>query len=559
MPDIPCQYPQCTFVARNDSEAIAIVMFNSHLISHQAPSSASHNDISAKQKLPPIVRPVVKQDIDDEEWATFVEEWTRFKRCTSMSQESTADQLFQCCERALGRLLIKENPDIIEEGEDALLLAIKQMAVIQIATSVRRNNLLQTKQDSGESFREFYANVKAVAATCAFEIQCNHTCCTGKKAIDYTHMVVKDILVAGVADSDIRKELLGWSELDTKSDKEVVKFVEEKEMALKAWSGSSAKGSNVGGLSGYRRGKKNDNDPAKKRLLAMKGKCSKCDAQISLYTEYPNGKTNKNPYKFCQSCFKAKKVESKEDDKNNSSSQSELSQVTSFIGSVESEFHSIQTDSHTLGLEAKEKRVMLDHHIFTENGWKKALSFEHPKLLLKISTDVNAYKDFKIAPPKKCEGLNEVVTDSGAQSCLWSRDDYLDLGLTMNDLIPVSHSMKAANSASIEIDGAVLLRLEGQSFDGKKYSASVMTYISPDAKAFYLSKEALIQLGVIPKDFPRLGGAIADHEVGGVSSRDSLREIELAECGCPKRKPTPPKPKEWPFFSTRENVPRMKE
>ena len=236
-----------------------------------------------------------------------------------------------------------------------------------------------------------------------------------------------------------------------------------------------------------------------------------------------------------------------------------MSQVTSFIGSVESEFHSIQTDSHTLGLEAKEKRVMLDHHIFTENGWKKALSFEHPKLLLKISTDVNAYKDFKIAPPKKCEGLNEVVTDSGAQSCLWSREDYLDLGLTMNDLIPVSHSMKAANSASIEIDGAVLLRLEGQSSEGKKYSASVMTYISPDAKAFYLSKEALIQLGVIPKDFPRLGGAIADHEVGGVTSRDTLGEIELAECGCPKRKPPPPKPKELPFPATQENVSRMKE
>ena len=43
------------------------------------------------RKLPPIVRPVVKQDIDDEEWATFVEEWTPFKRCKSMSEESAAD------------------------------------------------------------------------------------------------------------------------------------------------------------------------------------------------------------------------------------------------------------------------------------------------------------------------------------------------------------------------------------------------------------------------------------------------------------------------------------
>ena len=144
------------------------------------------------------------------------------------------------------------------------------MAVIQIATSVRRNNLLQTKQDSGESFREFYANVKAVAATCAFQIDCCHACCAEKNSIDYTHLVVKDILVAGVADSDIRKDLLGWSELDTKSDKEVVKFVEEKEMALKAWSGSSSKGSNVGGLSGYRKNKKNENDPTRKTLLNQK-------------------------------------------------------------------------------------------------------------------------------------------------------------------------------------------------------------------------------------------------------------------------------------------------
>ena len=56
--------------------------------------------------------------------------------------------------------------------------------------------------------------------------------------------------------------------------------------------------------------------------------------------------------------------------------------------------------------------------------------------------------------------------------------------------------MKAANSASIKIDGAVLLRLEGQNSEGKKYSTSVMTYTSPDVKSFYLSKEALMQLGV---------------------------------------------------------------
>ena len=132
------EYPSCTFVAANDSEAIAIVMFNSHLLSHQGGTATLRNDSQMKQKLPPVPRPIVKQDIDDEEWVTFLEEWLRFKRCTSIPEGSLADQLFQCCERGLGRLIIKENPEVIEEGEDALLEAIKQMAVIQIATSYQR-------------------------------------------------------------------------------------------------------------------------------------------------------------------------------------------------------------------------------------------------------------------------------------------------------------------------------------------------------------------------------------------------------------------------------------
>ena len=146
VPEIPCQYPGCTFVANNASEAIAIVMFNSHLLSHQNASQQQNGQV--KQKLPPITRPTVKQDIDEEEWATFIEEWTRFKRCTVIPESNIADRLFQCCERSLGRLLIKENPTVISEGEDVLLKAMKQMAVIQIATSVRRNNFLQSKQDA---------------------------------------------------------------------------------------------------------------------------------------------------------------------------------------------------------------------------------------------------------------------------------------------------------------------------------------------------------------------------------------------------------------------------
>ena len=124
--------------------------------------------------------------------------------------------------------------------------------------------------------------------------------------------------------------------------------------------------------------------------------------------------------------------------------------------------------------------VYLDHHIFTEEGWKKALLFINPRLLFSLSTDINAYVKFKVKPPPQIEGDINVVADSGAQSCLWSRMEFLDHGYQMKDLIPVKHSMKAANSAPIHIDGAIILRLEGYGPDGRKLSAAVMTYVSPD-------------------------------------------------------------------------------
>ena len=55
--------------------------------------------------------------------------------------------------------------------------------------------------------------------------------------------------------------------------------------------------------------------------------------------------------------------------------------------------------------------------------------------------------------------------------------------------------MKAVNAARISIDGAILLRLVGTTKDGTKVEAAVMAYISPDVKDFFLSKEAMIQLG----------------------------------------------------------------
>jgi len=97
-----------------------------------------------------------------------------------------ADQLIECCEKPLSRLLLKENPHVIEDGEAALLAAMKKMAVLGVATTIKRTNLMAMKQEHGQTFREFNAHVRAIAATCAYSVRCPHQCCNTENAVKET-------------------------------------------------------------------------------------------------------------------------------------------------------------------------------------------------------------------------------------------------------------------------------------------------------------------------------------------------------------------------------------
>ena len=65
-----------------------------------------------------------------------------------------------------------------EEGEIVLLVAMKKIAVIRLATSILCTNLHRMKQDNGESLREYEANVRAAAAAISnYNVKCPHDCC----------------------------------------------------------------------------------------------------------------------------------------------------------------------------------------------------------------------------------------------------------------------------------------------------------------------------------------------------------------------------------------------
>ena len=111
----------------------------------------------------------------------------------------------------------------------------------------------------------------------------------------------------------------------------------------------------------------------------------------------------------------------------------------------------------------------------------------------------------------------------------------------MKDLLPVRHTMRAANRAAIEIDGAILLRISGESSNGTTYEAAAMVYISPSTNAFFLSKDVMVQLGVISPSFPEIGtyrhampGSInaSELQVEEHKAKSANSNTSIAPCGC---------------------------
>ena len=94
------------------------------------------------------------------------------------------------------------------------------------------------QQDSGEPIRSFYAKVKGRASTCSNEVPCK---CDPSTKVDCTQLIVKGVLLNGLVDEDIKKEILGMDDLDDLDVEEMISRIESKETAHNALNRSHIK------------------------------------------------------------------------------------------------------------------------------------------------------------------------------------------------------------------------------------------------------------------------------------------------------------------------------
>ena len=125
--------------------------------------------------------------------------------------------------------LPKANPNAATETLPELLAAMRSLAAIPVTTCALRTELLQLRQERDEPFRAFTAKVRGRAETCSYS-----TARTCGRSVYYTDHVIRDVILNGLYDTDIRREVLGIAEILEKPIKEVIALVETKAMARNA-------------------------------------------------------------------------------------------------------------------------------------------------------------------------------------------------------------------------------------------------------------------------------------------------------------------------------------
>ena len=213
MPAIPCSAPGCPYTTPDEDVSVVVVLLQIHAISHQP--------TSAPPPGPKLNRPHIDVGVEQETWNTFVRRWETFRIGSHISDAAASTQLFQCASETLGDIILKANPEVTTKPVAEVLAAMHSFAVIPIAKGVIRAELMQLAQGTDELFRTFAARVKGKAETCGFST--SFLCeCGRTPSVDYTTETIRDVLIAGIGDIDIRREALGAQDMQTKSINEVI-------------------------------------------------------------------------------------------------------------------------------------------------------------------------------------------------------------------------------------------------------------------------------------------------------------------------------------------------
>ena len=230
MPDLPCSYPECRYSTGELATNAAAAALNNHTAMHAHMQSAI-----APAKVEKVPRPTITTNFTTEQWTYFLSRWNAYKSATQIKGQELITQLLACCSDSLQYDLFRTCGNQIHETEQNVITAIQKLTDQEENTMVARVTLSNMRQDDAEKVPQFVARLKGQASTCKYTstLQCSN--CQSPVTHNYTDSMVRDALIKGITDSDIRQDILGEINQNM-SLEEITKYISAKVQAKQSAS-----------------------------------------------------------------------------------------------------------------------------------------------------------------------------------------------------------------------------------------------------------------------------------------------------------------------------------
>ena len=173
-----------------------------------------------------------------------------------------------------------------------------------------------------------------------------------------------------------------------------------------------------------------------------------------------------------------------------------------------------------------------------------------PRVDVNVSIMHAAHKKFGVDWRGSRRGIHQSrnvpsIADSGCQTCSAGTDVLELLGCPRTYLVPTSHQIVGITDSRLNIAGSVMLRIE----IGGKITRQ-MVHVSTNTQGLYLSETALMDLGIISKDFPNP----PNKGESGANATAAPNCTDENGVPCIPRTATPDRPNEIPCAPTKENI-----
>ena len=218
------------------------------------------------------------------------------------------------------------------------------------------------KQDHGETILAFASRALGKARNCKLTVRCPH-----ETYVDYSEEMVKQVVLAGMYDDEIKRKVLSTAGIDDKSLNDTIAIIETEEMASRSMTGLTMP-AQVGSTNFKKQILPNDS------RLQLKGKCETCGS------DFPKHRVKKVSGKedtlftdrFCKSCWQ-KRRESKRRTQRNEASSSAKCEEFPYLAAVEMG-EKASPPAEVLAVDSEKQQchqsVPMPHHIFDgTKGW----------------------------------------------------------------------------------------------------------------------------------------------------------------------------------------------